>query len=309
VRRAFVALVLLALVIAGALLLRTSKSPDSVDAGTAPTIVDAGAPAVLVVKIVKLEGTVEIKRDGKDAWEPATVGATLSERDAIRTSTDASAELDAAGNIVSLMGGTDVKVAELTTGLTRYLLGKGLITGVARSSSGAGKLAVDVDGTDVAVRATDGSFRVSSNGTGTVAVAAQDGDVSVAAKGKEIVLHKGQRTLVLPNEAPTEPQALATSLLLKVQWPKERETNKRVVTITGRTEAGALVFAMGKPVQVGADGKFSEKVTLPDGETTLRVTASDVSGNSERAAGPRILVDTQGATSKFKTEDLWKQPR
>src|SRR5688572_20707526 len=126
------------------MLVRTSNTSDpnarASDAGVI-AIVDAGPPAALVVKIVKVEGVVEIKRDGKDAWEPATTGATLSERDAIRTSTDASAELDAAGNIVSLMGGTDVKVAELTTGLTRYLLGKGLIAGAARSASGGGKLA------------------------------------------------------------------------------------------------------------------------------------------------------------------------
>lgn len=276
----------------------------------APVVDDAGAPPpvakpIPTVSVTKAEGTVEVRRQGSEVWQPVAVGSVLGADDTIRTGVGATVELEAGGHTVTMLAGTDVKVAELTVDLTRYLLGSGLITAAAPGSAGRA-LQVDVEGTDVAVKASDGAFRMSSNGAGTVAVAADEGDVRVAAKGNEVVLKKGERSLVLPGGAPSEPAPLATSLLLKVAWPKQRETNKRVVTVTGRTEAGALVFALGRPVRVGADGTFAENLTLPEGESRLDVAALDVSGNAQRAAGPSILVDSKGASSRFQTDDLWK---
>ena len=301
------ALGVLLLVIAGGALwwARTERPPPP------PPVVDAGQPVapdkpVPTVTVAKAEGKVAVRRQGKDQWEEVTVGAVLAEDDTVRTGAGATVELEAGGNTVTLLAGTDVKVAELTADLTRYLLGAGLIEGAAPGSAGR-TLQVDVEGTDVAVRASGGSFRMSSNGAGTVAVAAQQGDVRVAARGKEVVLKQGERSLVLPGGSPSDPAPLATSLLLKVAWPKQRETNKRSVTITGRTEAGALVFALGRPVKVGPDGAFHETISLPEGETQLKVAAVDVSGNDQREVGPKILVDSRGASSHFKTDDLWKK--
>ncbi|MCC7072886.1 MAG: hypothetical protein IT383_16280 [Deltaproteobacteria bacterium] len=275
-----------------------------------PALVDAGAsPPVAMpipnVRVAKADGMVEVRRQGSDLWQELSAGAVLAEDDAIRTGAGASVELEAGGHTVTMLAGTDVKVAELTADLTRYLLGSGLLAGAAPGAAGR-TLQVDVEGTDVAVRASDGSFRMSSNGAGTVAVAAQEGDVRVAAKGKEVVLKKGERSLVLPGGTPSDAAPLASSLLLKVAWPKQRETNKRVVTITGRSEAGALVFALGRPLKVGADGSFKESLALPEGESRLEVSALDVSGNARREAGPSILVDSKGASSRFQTDDLWK---
>ena len=302
-------LILLAfvVVVAGAVLWWASlhgppTPPPRTDAGPPPPPPAAPIPSVT---IAKAEGRVEVRRQGKETWEEVAAGAVLAQDDAIRTPPGATVDLEAGGSTVTLLPGTDVKVAELTSDLTRYLLGSGLLAGDAPAGVGR-TLQVDVDGTDVAVKTQGGTFRMSSNGAGTVAVAAQAGDVRVAAKGKEVVLKKGERSLVLPGAAPTDAAPLATSLLLKVAWPKQRETNKRVVTLTGRTETGALVFALGRPVQVAADGSFSEKLTLPEGETQLRVAAVDVSGNDQREDGPKVLVDTKGASSRFQTDDLWK---
>ena len=280
---------------------RPPPSPRAIDAGAPPPV----AEPIPSLTVAKAEGKVEVRRQGTETWQEVAVGAVLAEDDTIRTGAGATVELQGGGNTVTLLAGTDVKVAELTADLTRYLLGSGLVAGAAPGAAGR-TLQVDVDGTDVAVKASDGSFRMSSNGAGTVAVAAQEGDVRVAAKGKEVVLRKGERSLVLPGGAPSDAAPLATSLLLKVAWPKQRETNKRVVTITGRTEAGALVFALGRPLKVGPDGAFKEQLTLPEGESRLDVAAVDVSGNDRREAGPTILVDSKGASSRFKTDDLWK---
>lgn len=276
--------------------------PPRVDAGPPPPLATAPIPGVT---LAKAEGRVEVRRQGKESWEEVAVGAVLAQDDTIRTPPGATVALEGGGGTVTLLPGTDVKLAELTSAHTRYLLGSGLLAGDAPAGGGR-TLQVDVGGTDVAVKTQGGTFRLSSNGAGTVAVAAQGGDVRVAAKGREVVLKQGERSLVLPGAAPTDAAPLATRLLLKVAWPKPRETNQRVVTLTGRTEAGAIVFALGRPVKVAADGSFSEKLALPEGETQLRVAAVDVSGNDQSEDGPKVLVDTQGASSRLQTDDLSK---
>ena len=278
-----------------------------VDAGAAAGAADAG-PAVFEIVVANVEGAVEVQR-GKGAWEKVSAGARLHADDAVRTLPGGSVELQAAGAVVRLNESTDVRVAELTEGLTRYLLGRGFVAADAHDDKKRGKvLQVDVDGSDVAVKAADARFSMTSNGEGTVAVAAKDGDVRVASRGKEVVLHRGQRTLVLPEKPPSDPAPLATSLLLKVAWPTEHETNHKVVTVAGRTEAGALVFAMGRPQKVDADGRFRAQVSLSEGANTLDVVAVDASGNLAKAGGQHVVVDTRGAASHFKTDDLWKSP-
>lgn len=307
-RRVLLVLAILGAVAAVLLLLRRPPvDVDVVDAGPSATVgaVDAGT-APLEIRVGKVDGgKAEVQRGKGGPWEPVATGATLRADDAIRAGPATAIEIEAGGHVVELAAGTDVRVAELTEGLTRYLLGSGFVA--ADAKGGKGKLQVEVEGTDVAVNATDGRFQMTSNGQGTVAVAAQRGDVRVAASGKEVVLQPGERTLVLPKQAPSAPVAVASSLLLKVSWPAERETNKRVVTIAGRTEAGALVFAMGRPMKVDADGRFSAKVNLAEGQTTLDLVARDASGNVVRQGGPRIVVDSRGAASKFETKDLWQQ--
>jgi hypothetical protein len=267
---------------------------------------------VAEVRVQRVTGAAEVLRAGTETWQPLVAGQTLSKADSVRT-LDGTAELLTNGttsSVVELMPGTDVTVEELTADLTRYLLGSGLVTGRAgdaNDSAAKANLQVAVKSTDVLVQSAGGKFNVSSNGSGTVAVGAAAGNVTVSSLGRAVVLKAGERTLVAPGRPPDQPQPLATSLLLKVAWPSDRETNKRRVTVTGRTAAGALVFAVGRPIAVGADGTFSATVRLSEGDNLLNARAVDVSGNVTRQDGPRVHVDSKGAATRFDTEKLWSK--
>lgn len=224
----------------------------------------------------------------------------------MRTGADGRAKLHAVGRTIHLVAGTDVEVKELTADLSRFLLGAGMVTAETRPGGGPKwPLQVEVAGTDVAARTEAGRFSVSSNGQGTVAVASDDGDVRVSARGREVVLRGGTETLVRPGQGPTDPVPVATSLLLKVAWPEERALNRREITVAGRTRAGALVFVAGRPVSVDEGGRFRARVRLREGRNRLPVRAMDVAGHRRQGRSPRIVVDTHGAEARFDTDDLW----
>lgn len=299
----------LVLLLAGLALFFRPKAPEAPAVVAAATAaVDAGAPAVTAPSKVTLKakkGTVEVRRGGSGAWIAVESGATLSESDVLRAGADGEAELVAGGHVVRVVGGTEVTVGELTQDLTSFLLGAGLLGAEASGDDGR-TLEVRALGSDAVARATDGAFRMSSNGAGTVAVGATEGEVAVSGGGTSVVLKPGERTLVRPGEAPSPPERLATSLLLKVAWPEKRKTNQRVITVTGRTDAGALVFALGERIPVGADGTFEARVRLREGTNRVKLEAFDVSGNAA-SDDEKVVVDTRGAASRFKTDDLWRQ--
>ncbi len=56
--------------------------------------------------------------------------------------------------------------------------------------------------------------------------------------------------------------------------------HKNPLTVTGITEAGAIVKAGGKPIKADAKGKFSVQFQLNSGENNLAITVVDDAGNS-----------------------------
>ncbi|RMG14136.1 MAG: hypothetical protein D6729_14130, partial [Deltaproteobacteria bacterium] len=230
-------------------------------------------------------------------------GTVLGPEDAVRTGAGGRARLVSGQTVIEVEPGTDLAVAELSRDLARLLLGVGMVT--ADTQEGAGAVAIEVDGTDVATRAEDGRYTVASDGKGTVAVGASRGEVEVSAKGKAVVLRGGEETLVPPGEAPQSPRPAARSLLLRVAWPEKGETNKRRLVLRGRTRAGALVFVAGRPVVADAGGRFRVPLELREGPNRIDLRAKDVSGNEARPTTRRIVVDTRGAKAHFDTRDLW----
>ncbi len=291
-----------------ALLFDPAPAEEQLATTAAPAAPDTAAPARTAPAAVTLraaQGSVEVRRGGSGAWLPVSTTDSLSEKDTLRTASGAEVELVAGGHVVRVVGGTEVTVGELTADLTSFLLSHGLVG----AEAGAGDdrvLEVRATNSDAVARARSGRFRMSSNGDGTVAVGATSGEVQVSGGGASVVLKPGERTVVRPGEGPSRPEPLASSLLLKVAWPERRKTNQRVITVTGRTDAGALVFALGQRVPVGKDGSFAAKVRLREGTNHLKLEAFDVSGNAVSDEG-RMLVDTRGADSRFKTDDLWRQ--
>lgn len=150
-------------------------------------------------------------------------------------------------------------------------------------------------GGDVSIAASDAAAEV----------AVRRGQVEVTSAGRAVMVRAGQRALVLPGAAPSEPSPIPTSLLLEVSWPKVEATNHRRLVVTGRTEPGALLAVAGEPVRVARDGTFRHVVYLKEGRQKLSATARDASGNRNRQNSREILLDTRGAPAEFDTDRLW----
>jgi hypothetical protein len=99
------------------------------------------------------------------------------------------------------------------------------------------------------------------------------------------------------------------SLLLKVDWPSARETNRRRIVVTGRTTPGALVSVRGERVRVGPDGAFTHVLFLREGEQTIEASARDVAGRRERSRSQPVVLDTRAPDTRFDTTDLWGKRR
>jgi hypothetical protein len=245
----------------------------------------------------EIAGAVEVA--GPDgAFHPARAGEALNERDRVRTGDEGTVTLRAAdGSTVKLSPGTDARVDELRLELKRLHLGAGMVEAdviddekrvfEVSFQGGAG------DPAGATARTRGGSFAASSNGAGTAAVAARRGEVTLSARGREVVIRSGQFARVLPGAPPEEPQPVPASLFLKVAWPPATRTNQPKVALSGTTQPGARVKIGGHWVQVDDKGNYRTEVTLPDGAHDLHVHAEDVGGHVADEKGPRIVVDTK----------------
>ncbi|MGC4113314.1 MAG: hypothetical protein QM765_01280 [Myxococcales bacterium] len=279
--------------------------PDAGRAVEAPA--DAAAPKVQDLQVTEVSGTVEI-RSGKGTYTPAQPGAVLKADDSLRTLGDGRARLVSEQSFdVQVEPGTELEVQELTEQLSRVQLGLGMV--VAKVDGKHGKhgkrLEVSARGSDAVAASTDGTFAVSSNGTGTVAVGARAGEVELKSAGKAVLLRSGQQSVAMPGMAPTDPTAIPTSLFLKVDWPAAREINKRQVTVTGKTEPGAVVLLAGQPAKVEKDGRFKATVMLREGKNALSAESLDVGGHRTKEIRD-LAVDTTAPDTNIPTKDLWK---
>jgi hypothetical protein len=248
--------------------------------------------------VAEVSSVVEVA--GPDgAWKPAHAGLTLSEHDRIRTGDDGAATLRGAdGSTVKLAGATEARVDELRRELKRLHLGTGMIEADVKddprrvfevSFEGAGS-------GEAAARTRGAAFTASTNGAGTSAVAAHRGEVTLSARGREVVIRSGQFARVLPGAPPEDPQPIPASLFLKVAWPAT-QSNRREVAVAGTTQAGARVKidadGHSRWVKVDDKGEYKTSLQLDDGAHELRVHAVDVGGHAADEQSPRIVVDTK----------------
>jgi hypothetical protein len=260
----------------------------------------AQVPETLIV--VSVTGGVEIA--GPDGvWRAARAGEKLSARDRIRTDDEGSAELRAAdGSTVQLSAGTDARVDELRRELKRLSLGKGELSADVRDDPSR-VFEVEVDGHGAVARTRGARFSASADGNGAAAVATRRGEVTLAARGKEVVIRTGQFARITPGGTPDEPRPLPESLFLKVNWPPAT-SNRRQVALQGQTAPLARVKVAGHYVRVDAEGRYTANIDLPDGAHELHVRATDLAGHVVDEKSPRIVVDTK---TDFKIQPpKWK---
>ncbi|PTL85244.1 hypothetical protein [Vitiosangium sp. GDMCC 1.1324] len=274
-----------------------------------PRVVEAPPPATPPVKrpvhlkLEEIRGTVEVRRGG--AWRTASAGESLRPSDAVRTLEGSYAVLIGGEAVeVRMEAGTEVSVEDLTDSLSRLLLGNGMTTVRVKPDAGQ-TLEVMAAGSDAVARTEGGTFTLSNNGAGTVALATLSGEASFSGLRKVVIVRAGQQSIVRPGRGPSDPTPIPTSLLLKVNWPARP---RRQVVVSGQTDPGAHVDVGGRIIPTDEEGRFSQIVPLKEGANAVQVHALSVGGlrQEEQRA---LTVDTTPPKKVTVDPGIWDDPR
>jgi len=281
------------------LLARGPAGVASAPAQLAPPPPRGEAPRLSVSRAA---GAAVLARGAK-AREPLATGAELRPDDVIETAEGASVVLSAGESYqVVLEGASRFAVKEIAAEVARFRVDDGIVTATVRDDPSR---AFVVEASDGAARTRGGALAVANVG-GRVTVGVTEGQADFEAGGRIVTLRSGQVSSAEPGQAPSPPVALPRSLLLKVDWPAARETNRRRLVVQGRTTPGAVLTLGGQRVVVGPDGRFSQVVFLREGAQSLDVVARDVGGRVERTRSPTVVLDTRAPDVRFDTDALWQ---
>lgn len=231
------------------------------------------------LKLSEVTGQVQIRR-GKGEWVTAAKGETLKTSDAVRTA-DGSYAVLIGGEAyeVKMEPGTEVAVSDLSESISKLLLESGMATAKVKGQA-RHTFEVRASGSDAVARTQSGTFAISSNGAGTVAVGTQDGEVEFLGGGKVVIVRAGQESVIRPGQGPSEPAPIPSSLLLKVSLPTASVVNRRKLILSGQVAPGSQLEIAGRVCKVDEKGRFSQSVELTEGENRLDVAAKSVGGLS-----------------------------
>jgi len=106
-------------------------------------------------------------------------------------------------------------------------------------------LKIEAPETDATVTSEEGSFTVTTDGLGTLAVAATVGNAKLGKAGKETLVTAGQQSIAFADGFVAESAEIPKSLLLKVGKLPKGVRRKKSILIRGRSEPGAIVMING----------------------------------------------------------------
>jgi hypothetical protein len=255
-----------------------------------------GAAAVVTAK----NGKVQVLRAADGSVAEAKVGDRLSVRDALRTDMG-EADVAVEGVRVRVHEGSRLELKQVGQKNMRARVRGSVESEVEQK----GKLDVEIENSDALAHSEGGHFFVTADGRGVVAVASVTGTVNVSGGGKSIELSKGEVTRMTKGEPkPSVPVAALRRVLLNVQWPNQKETNKPTFPIAGRVEPGSRVFVQGEPVQVEEGGTFRTEVPLRQGKQKIAVVTVDALGRRKQVESV-VLRDDSLPNIKVKKR-LWQ---
>lgn len=273
-----------------------------------PRVVEAPRPATppqkgpVSLKLEEVRGTVEVRRGGE--WRAASAGEALRPSDTVRTLKGSYAVLIGGEAVeVRMDEGTEVSVEALTDSLSRLLLGNGMTTVRLKPNSGQA-IEVRAEGSDAMARTEGGTFTLSNNGAGTVALATLAGEATFSGQRKVVIVRAGQQSIIRPGHGPSEPTAIPTSLLLKVNWPARP---RRQIAVSGQTEPGARVDVGGRIIPTDEEGRFSQVLSLKEGANDVRVRALSVGGLRQEDSR-ELTVDTTPPKQVTVDPGIWDDP-
>lgn len=250
-------------------------------------------------------GQVEVRRGGSARWLPAKLGDPLADGDEIRTGLFSESTVHLRGSSsVTINPNTVFVVGEELVESSSFELGEGQIVAAIPEAAGR-EFAFRARGSEAIASADMGEFSLITDGKGTVVVDTKQGAVKLRSKGRQVEVVKGKRSVVRPEQEPSDPLPVPTSVALQVRWPALK-TIKTKTRITGTTTAAATVMVNGIQVMADAQGDFSLEVPLREGTNQLVISSTDATGQSVVRQSPEILVDTRPPDLKVDAKGLWK---
>lgn len=267
----------------------------------AAPVVDAGVKKI-ELKLTQVHGKVQVKRPSGE-WADAKDGDALNPSDGVRTA-DGSYAVVVGGEYweVKMEPGTEVAIGELSESISKLLLESGMARATVKGG-GRHTFEVRANNSDAVARTDGGVFSIASNGNGTVAVGTQEGSVEFLGKGRVVIVRAGQQSIVQPGQAPTEPTAIPSSLLLKVALPGRSVVNRSKLVVVGTAEPGARIEIAGKMVNADQKGRFETTLKLKEGKNAIEVVEQSVTALSATSTHQIELDTTVRKTTIDK--NLW----
>ncbi|RKH05583.1 FecR domain-containing protein [Corallococcus carmarthensis] len=298
-------LILAALPVGWFVFLRETPAPLPPTAPPRATTAAVEQKKAVEMVLSSFDGTVEV-RHGEGAWEPAQKNMPLRPTDVVRTGRGSWAVLLNGESVeLRMEPDSEISVEEISNELSKVMLASGLATATVRGRPNVRHTFIlKAKNGDAEASTSQGTFTMSNNGAGTVSVGTREGDVKLTGKeGKYVIVRAGQRSIVRPGHAPTEPDPIPSTVFLKMEWPKAKKLRQREVTVVGHTDPGSRVIVDDVIVPTDADGGFTLNVPLNEGSNTVQVRAVGVGGahlDSQR----ELVVDTTPVI-KFRPEEIW----
>jgi hypothetical protein len=250
--------------------------------------------------VVGSRGGSEVQRGTGGAWEVVRVGDTLRPSDTVRTY-DGEVDLTMNDIKVRVREGSEFAVRNIADSAIRARL-RGRVE--SNVPEGKGSIEIESADSDAVVRTEGGHFTMLSDGRGVVAVGTVRGKVDFSAAGRSVSVGQGQTSVAVRGKAPTKPREALRQVLLAVEWPEVKETNRRTMELSGKVAAGSRVLVQGKAVEVLPDGGFTTQVSLRRGRQKVAVSAEDLLGR-KRESSTSFLVDDSLPDVRMR-ERLWR---
>jgi hypothetical protein len=255
-------------------------------------------------ELAELKGKASIRRG--DTWHPAAKGERLLASDVIRTEPGGAAILRSpAGDELVLRERVELEIDKLESTVTRIDLARGKV----RAAAGRSAPPMEITAGETETKAAAGSkFSVYRDPKGTVAVASQEGEVSVRAEGETVAVPPSQVSYVSPGEAPRTPVAIPDEVFLAVRWPLP-VSEEPAVFVQGDAPPGTIIVVNGEEAAIEPGGRFRVRVGLKEGPNTIEVSAEGVDGRTERRTREVVRRIPYGPPLEADPSRLYDPPR
>jgi hypothetical protein len=265
-----------------------------------PQVVPAvAAPAMF--RVASIEGAVEALHNGQ--WYVVQAGDLLPLQDIIRTNKGSNALLRRGGAEIEVREDVDVRLDQLAKNTASFGLLRG--TSVTTNVEDPTQTVEITAGGTTSRNKGPARWVVQQGAGGRVTLGTAKGEVTFAAKGKQVDVKAGQESTALPGEEPSEPESIPEELLLSVMWP-EIDHAQPQAQIAGKTRPSSRVRVNGVEAPVHADGRFQASVPLSVGQNKVEVQAEDLLGK-KKAVSKTLRRPPPSPTREPTGEELWKR--